>query len=148
MIPQRGAHHISSPRYTIHIGKSFKYKCPHSRPLEKGARAAFSLKFTKERQCQHTFYIGSYFGIRPASRKLNNISLNSSPSKRARRSPSSKHDPSVGASMIRRVPSSNCVPLQRRDLSIPIRRCLQGAPIPYEDSPSIPTLRFYTPILL
>jgi hypothetical protein len=55
-------------------------------------------------------YIGSFFGIRPASRKLKSINLNSSPSKRFRRSPSPIHDPDIDASKSRWPPWSNCGP--------------------------------------
>jgi hypothetical protein len=50
-------------------------------------RAAFSLAIATRERGQQTCYIGSAFGIRPASRKLNNIIFNSSPSKRFRRPP-------------------------------------------------------------
>ena len=48
--------------------------------------------FTQHRNRTTNCHIGSSFGIRPASRKLNNINLNSSPSNRSCRSPSSMHD--------------------------------------------------------
>jgi hypothetical protein len=79
----------------------------------------------RNRTARATYYhIGSSFGIRPASRKLNNINLNSSPSKRSHMSPSPMHDPDVDASSSRRVPRSSRDPLRRWDLSIPIWRWL------------------------
>jgi hypothetical protein len=73
-----------------------------------------------------TLYIGFVFGIRPASRKLNNISLSSSPSNRARKSPSSKRCPVVGARMIRRVPSFGRILSHGRGLTIPIGDAFAG----------------------
>jgi hypothetical protein len=46
-----------------------------------------SLTTATQERGQHTRYIGSAFGIRPTSRKLNNIIFNSSPSKRFRKPP-------------------------------------------------------------
>jgi hypothetical protein len=126
--------------YTIH--KIFTpHRCPHSRPLAKGGRGQhFRSSSSKNGDGNTHYYIGSSFRIRPAFQKLNSINLNSSPSKRSRRSPSPIHDPDVDASKSRWAPISSLGPIQRHDLSMPIRRCLLT---PCEDSP---TFCFDTPI--
>jgi hypothetical protein len=81
-------------------------------------RVAFSLTIATRERGQQTCYIDSAFGIRPTSRKLNNIIFNYSPSNRFRKSPSPIHAPDVEDSKSRWPPRSS----RRQDRSIPIRR--------------------------
>jgi hypothetical protein len=83
-------------------------------------RVVFSLSTATQERGQYTRYIGSAFGIRPTSQKLNNIIFNSSPSKRFRRSPSPIHVPDDEDNKSRWPPRST----RRRVRSIPIRRRL------------------------
>jgi hypothetical protein len=96
-------------------------------------RATFSLTTAIQERGQHKRYIGSAFGIRPASRKLNNIILNSSPSNRLRRSPSPIHVPDDEDNKSSWPSRSS----RRRVRSIPIRRRLLLHDVP-------PTLCFTT----
>jgi hypothetical protein len=76
-------------------------------PWRRG-KGSVSLKFAEPRQYKSSkYYKGSAFGIRPASQKLNNISISSLPSKSALRSRSSKPRSVVEARIIRRGPSSD-----------------------------------------
>jgi hypothetical protein len=59
--------------------------------IAKRGRATFSLTIATRERGQQKCYIGSAFGIRSASQKLNNIILNSSPSNRFRKTPSPIH---------------------------------------------------------
>jgi hypothetical protein len=89
--------------YKMHIAhnKIAHIHVPIAILWRRGRGQRFSLLSPKKGGGNTHWYIGSCFGIKPASRKLNNINLNSSPSKRSRRSPSLKHDPATGASKSR-----------------------------------------------
>jgi hypothetical protein len=89
-------------------------------------RAAFSLTTAIQERGKHRRYIGSAFGIRPTSRKLNSINLNSSPSNRLRRSPSPMHVP-VDEDNKSRWPSRSS---RGRVRSIPIRQRLLLRDVP------------------
>jgi hypothetical protein len=92
-----------------------------------------------------TLYIGSAFGIRQASQKINNISLSSSPSNRALRpSPLFETMPSCRR---KDDPASPFVWPHYFPWTRPLHphtTTPSGPPIPCKDSPKILTLRFGT----
>jgi hypothetical protein len=83
--------------YTIHK-ISTPRRCPHRRPSAKGREGSIFAHCRQRTAMATHHYIGSSFEIRSASRKLKSINLNSSTSKRFRRSPSPIHDPDIDAS--------------------------------------------------
>jgi hypothetical protein len=112
----------------IHTAKGRRPHCTNntnrillpSLSIASRGRAAFLLTTATRERVQQTCYIGSVFGIRPASRKLNNIIFNSLPSKRFHRFPSPIEVLDVEDNKSRWPPRSS----RRRDHSIPIRRRL------------------------
>jgi hypothetical protein len=127
----RSPSHFTTSNFTIVYIHTAKGRRPHrtnntdhillpSLSIVSQGRPAFSLTTTTRERGQQTCYIGSAFEIRPASQKLNIIILNSSPSKRFRRSPSPIHVPDVDDNKSRWPPRSS----RRRDRSIPICRRL------------------------
>jgi hypothetical protein len=95
--------HATTIVYIIHrIFTHHKYD--HRSSFAKRGGQRFHSSSLKNGDGNTRYYIGSSFGIRPASRKLNNINLNSSPSKRSHRSPSPMHVLDVDASSSRRAP--------------------------------------------
>jgi hypothetical protein len=120
IVIQRIRRHNQSIHYTQNI---YHHKYDHHNSFAKGGGQRFCSSSPKNCDGNTHYYIGSSFRIRPTSRKLNNINLNSS-SKRSRRYPFLMHDPDVAASNLRRVPWSSRGPLRRRDLFMPIRQCL------------------------